>query len=298
MEYHMTETVPEILGILGQADGRAMILAGGTDLMIDLEEGRKAASVLVDITRTKELHGIRQEDGELVIGGAATLTEVSRSPLVRQYFPSLARGAGVVGSLQIRNLGTLAGNVITAQPAADGAMSLAPLAPVFVIESCTGTRRAGMEEMYAGFGKSSLDSSRELVTQIRIPLPGETEAASFIRLELRRSLALPMLNAAAMVKVDQGIVQWARITMGPVGVGPKRAYEAEKWLAGREFNSGNRKEAAGKVLLDASPRSNPLRGSREYRMEVLPVLIERALEDIAQQLSLKAERRSGLWQNC
>lgn len=150
-----------------------------------------------------------------------------------------------------------------------------------------------MEEMYAGFGKSSLDSTRELVTQIRIPLPGTMEAASFIRLELRKSLALPMLNAAAMANVEHGIVRWVRITMGPVGVGPKRAYEAEKWLTGREFSSGNREKAAAKALLDASPRSNPLRGSREYRMEVLPVLIERALEDIARQLSAKAEGRRG-----
>lgn len=286
MEYYIAAQIQDILRLLEEGDGKAMILAGGTDLMIDLEEGRKEASTLIDVTRVKELRRIWLEESELVIGAAATLTEISRSPLVRRYLPSLAKGAGVVGSLQIRNAATLTGNVVTAQPAADGAMALAPLDPVFVIESQAGSRRAGMEEMYAGFGKSTLDSSRELVTQIRIPLPGEGEAAAFIRLELRRSLALPMLNTAAMAKIEGGKVRWARIAMGPVGVGPKRAKKAEEWLSGQIFDWENIKKASEKALLDASPRSNPLRGSREYRMEVLPVLIQRAFRSIAAQLTL------------
>lgn len=287
MKYYIAQSIPDIVSRLEQADGDAVILAGGTDLMIDLEEERKKASLLVDITRVKELRRIDVVGEELVIGGAATLTEISESPLVRQYVPSLSHGTGVVGSRQIRNMGTLAGNVVTAQPAADGAMSLAPLNPSFVIASAAGTRTAGMEEMYAGFGKSSLDCKRELITQIRIPLPKEGEAASFVRLELRKSLALPMLNVAVMAGIHEGSLSFARIAMGPVGVGPKRAHEAENWLRGREFTMDHIRTAADMALLDAAPRSNPLRGSREYRMAVLPVLIRRAFESIAGQLSIE-----------
>lgn len=291
MKYHVATQISEILALLKEAEGKAMILAGGTDLMIDLEEGRKSASVLVDITGVKEMRGIWLEDGELVIGAGETLTEISRSPLVKQQVPSLAMGAGVVGSRQIRNIATLTGNVVTAQPAADAAMALSTLNPVFVIESYMGTRRAGMKDMYAGFGRSTLDSSRELVTQIRIPLPGEGEAAAFIRLELRKSLALPMLNASVMAKIADGRVGWTRIAMGPVGVGPKRAHKAEEWMAGQEFNQDNIRRAAKMALSDASPRSNPLRGSREYRMAVLPVLLERAFQSIAEQLSINLKGR-------
>lgn len=286
MNYLTATSVAEAVHHLQQAEGKAMVLAGGTDLMIDIDEKKKHAELLIDVMRIPSIRSIREEDGQLVIGAAATLTEIARSPLVNKYFPSLAKGAGTVGSLQIRNVGTLVGNVVTAQPAADAAMSLAPLDPLFVIQSAVGSRTAKMEDMYAGFGKSTLDSSRELVTEVRLPLPGPGEAASFIRLELRKSLALPMLNAAVMAKVEAGQLVWTRITMGPVGVGPKRAVQAEQWFSGRTFDKANIEAAAQMVLLDAQPRSNPLRGSREYREQTLPVLVKRAFFDIADQLSV------------
>lgn len=281
MNYVIPKTIDEALEELQKYDGSARVIAGASDLLIDIETGKIKADTLVDIMKIPELRGIKVENGYLVIGAAATLTEIARSPLVLQYFPSLAKGAGTVGSLQIRNSATLMGNVLTAQPAADAAMSLAPLAPEFEIRSSEGTRTWGMEEMYAGFGKTSVDCHRELVTFVRIPLPEEGEASAFVRLELRKSLSLPMLNAAAMAHVENGIVSWARITMGPVGVGPVRARQAEEFLAGKPFTEENMTLAGEKALLDANPRSNPLRGSKEYREATLPVLIKRALMEIS-----------------
>lgn len=285
MKYVIAKTIDEAVEALYVNNGNARIIAGASDLMIDMETGKISAQALVDITKIDELKTIKIENDELIIGAAATLTEIARSPIVNKYYPSLAKGAGTVGSLQIRNSATLMGNVITAQPAADAAMSVAPLAPIFEIVSKQGTRTATISEMYAGFGKTSVDCTKELVTFVRIPLPKENEAASFIRLELRKSLSLPMLNAAAMAHIENGKVLWARITMGPVGVGPTFAKQAQEWLVGKELTEENMEYAGNLALKDANPRSNPLRGSKEYREQTLPVLVKRALAEIKSQLA-------------
>ena len=287
MNYIIAKSAAEALDALLGGEGNALIIAGGSDVMVDIEAGKLAPQTLVDVTAAEDMKGIRVEGGQLVIGAAVTLTEIARSPMVRQYFPSLCKGAGSVGSLQIRNSATLVGNVVTAQPAGDAAMAVAPLDPKFVVLSKDGTREVPMGEMYAGFGKSTLNSAAE-VKEVRIPLPADDEKASFVRLELRKSLSLPMLNVAAMAKVTDGIVQWARITMGPVGVGPTRALEAEEWLKGKALTPENMTEAGTLALRNAKPRSNPLRGSKEYREHALPILVRRSLEGIAKQMGLLA----------
>ena len=146
-----------------------------------------------------------------------------------------------------------------------------------------------MTDMYAGFGKSTVDPSRELVTQVKIPLLEADEAAAFETLELRRSLSLPMLSASAMVKLVDGKIAKVCITMAPVGVGPVRAAVAEEYLLGKEPTNEVLKKAGELALENANPRSNPLRGSREFRIDTLPVMVRRALEDCCKQI---AERKA------
>lgn len=286
MKYLIAESVQEALQALADAGGKAIILSGGTDLVLDADAGKKPADMFVDVMRIPELKEIAVENGHIEIGAAVTLTEIARSPVIREAYPSLAQGCGSVGSLQIRNAATLTGNVISAQPAADGAMALAPLDPEFTIAGPDGERILTMQEMYAGFGRSAIDPYRELVTKIRIPCPRKNQAASFVRLELRKSLSLPMLNCAATAVLTEGKAEMVRITMGPVGIGPKHAEKAETWLTGREWIRENLKTAGKMALEDAAPRSNPLRGSKEYREMTLPVIIERALLDIGRQLGV------------
>ncbi len=286
MDYCISQSVQDALQALKEADGKGMVLAGGTDLVLDAESGKKPVTTFVDIMRIPEMRELKEEDGRIIIGGAVTLTEITRSPLIKRYYPSLAKGCGTVGSLQMRNIATLVGNVLSAQPAADGAMALAPLIPTFTVVSQAGSREMKMEEMYAGFGRSAIDSTREIVTRIAVPVPRDGEAAAFVRLELRKSLSLPMLNAAARAWLVDGIVAEVHINMGPVGVGPKRALTAEKWLTGKALTAENAKEAGRLALQDAKPRSNPLRGSKEYREATLPVIVERALKDIGRQLGV------------
>lgn len=287
MNYQNVLSVHDALSLLESHNGKARIIGGGTDLVIDVNEGKVSPDLLIDITKIPSLNEIKIQDNKLLIGSAVTLTTIARSELVKKHAPSLAKAAGTVGSLQIRNIATLAGNVINAQPAADGAMMLSALGATFIIENKDGAREVDMPHMYAGFGKSTLDSSLELLTTIIVPCQGENEASEFMRLELRKSLALPMLNAGVMAKIVDNQVVWARISMGPVGVGPKRATTAENWFAGKAFTLENIKEASRLALEDAAPRSNPLRGSKEYRTQTLPVLIERGFLSIANQLNIE-----------
>lgn len=289
MEYIIPKTIDSALGSLLSANGNGCIIAGGTDIVVEIEEGKRSPEKLIDIMSIEELKTIAIDDNTLVIGAGVTLTEIVQSNLIKQYFPSLSKGCSSIGSLQIQNSATLIGNVVTAQPAADGAMALAPLNPTFTVVSSEGKAYLSMSEMYSGFGKSIIDGSREIVTEVRVPLPSTEEAAAFYRLVMRDNLSLPMLNTSAMVKVENGKFVWARIAMGPVGVGPVRAVEAEKWLAGKEVTMENLAEAGKLSLKNANPRSNPLRGSREYREQTLPIIVRRVLTDAVGQLGLLIE---------
>ncbi|MFB0917785.1 MAG: FAD binding domain-containing protein [Clostridiaceae bacterium] len=288
MNYVNARTVEEALDALKLANGTGRILAGGTDFMLDLEQGKFNCETIVDITGVPEMSGITLEDDYLVIGSAVTLDTIAKDSLVKEYFPSLAKGCNVIGSRQIRNIATLGGNVTTAQPAADGGIALACFDPEFVVVDHGGERRLKVEEMYVGFGKSAVDPTFQILTKIRVPIPDKkSEAASFVRLELRKSLSLPMLNVSAKIRMGDGIIESARIHMAPVGVGPVRAIEAEEFLTGKKLDKDSIAEAALLALKNANPRSNPLRGSREYREQTLPVLVKRALEDIAVQLGIE-----------
>lgn len=286
MKYVIARTAGEALGALTLENGKALIMAGGSDIMVELIEEKRNEDILIDVTQAKDMKGIRVENEHLVIGAAATMTEIHNNQIVKEYFPSLAKGCGSVGSLQIRNSATLAGNVVSAQPAADGAMALAPLNAQFVVLTTQGTKIVPFSEMYAGIGKSKLDPHREVIKEIRIPLSEADEKASFIRLELRKSLSLPMLSVSAMLKYKEGRVEWSRICMAPVGVGPVRAEKAEEYLWGKALTPDVMAKAGELAAENASFRSNPLRGSKEYRRHSLPVLVRRALEDIAGQLGV------------
>ena len=135
-----------------------------------------------------------------------------------------------------------------------------------------------MEKLYAGVGKSILDSSTQIVTRIQFPALLKNQGSAYERLEQRKALALPMLNVAVVVSLADNQFQWARIVMAPVGPGPVRATEAEAFLKGADVTLENIEKAAAAARAQANPRSSALRGSREYRLEVLPVLVRRALE--------------------
>lgn len=278
-EYCLAQSISDALRALQDSRGQARIVAGGTDLVLDVHDGKHLVHKLVDITRIPELTGIKLESNFIKIGAGVTHSQVAQSPLIKQYLPALAEGSGRVGSLQIRNIATLAGNVVNAQPAADAAVALTALGAVVEILGANGYQSMEIEKTYLDVGKSAVDSSCQLVTAIKVPLPGKNESSSFVRLDQRKALALPMLNVAAAVALDLALHKfiWARIVMAPVGPGPVRAYEAEALLQDAPIDPDLILKAAQTAAAQANPRSSLIRGSREYRLQVLPVLVKRAL---------------------
>lgn len=282
-DYLLPETIEQALNQLADYQGKARIMAGGTDLLLDLKEGKKEAGILVDITRIAVLRAITLDNGLVRIGAAVTHNQAAKSHIIQEKATVLAQAARSVGSLQIRNTGTVVGNVLNAQPAADTAVALTALGAVAEIMSPAHKEYLPVEELYAGLGKSTVDSTSQLVTAVQFPALAKNQGSAFERLEQRKALALPMLNVAVVVTLSGDEFAWARIVMAPVGTKPVRATEAEAMLKGARVTVEVIEKAAAAAIAQANPRDSALRGSREYRLEVLPVLVRRALESAVKQ---------------
>lgn len=304
-EFYAPCRLEEALDILTRFGGEARVIAGGTDLLPELREGSKKPRCLVDVKRIPGLRDIAREGDWLRIGAAVTHAEVEAHPLVRQFATALAEAAAQVGSPQVRNLGTVVGNVVNAQPAADTAIALVALGGVLEVASASGTSLVPVEDCYAGVGLSRVDSTREVVTAVRVPYaparcapgrrdaPGQasdagggpTWASAFERLARRKALALPVINVAVWVAVEDGVFRDARLAVGPVAPHPFRAREAEGWLRGQPVTPAAVAEAAARAAAESNPRSSPLRGPAEYRREMVEVLTCRALMRATQSLA-------------
>ncbi|MEW8958799.1 MAG: FAD binding domain-containing protein [Moorella sp. (in: firmicutes)] len=277
-EYLIANSTEEALAMLAARPG-ARIIAGGTDLVIDLKEEKRQVNTLVDVSRIPELKVIEEKDGEIILGGAVTHAEAAAAKLIRKKLPALAAAAAAVGSPQIRNVGTLGGNVVNAQPAADTAVALVALGAVATILGSAGERRVPVENLFEGVGRSKVDSGREILTHFSIPIWGDGEGSAFKRLSPRRALSLPMLNTAVRVQVRGGRCTRARICIAPVAPRPFLCEEAAAILVGAEPRPEVIARAAAAAKEAARPRDSLLRGSGAYRKEMTAVLVGRALEE-------------------
>jgi hypothetical protein len=184
--YQKPKSVPEALFLLEQSAGRGRVIAGGTDLVLQLRRRDHTADLLVDITGIDEIKRIGEDEEWILIGAAVPHAEVAGSPLILREARALAEGCGRVGSPQIRNVATLMGNVISAQPAADGAVPLMALEAEIRVASKAGERWIPMEEAYLGVGRSAIDASCEVATEIRFRKPGNDGQTKFFCVSAHR----------------------------------------------------------------------------------------------------------------
>lgn len=275
--YLVASSVEDALGKLAQLGDSGRLIAGGTDLVLQAQRGQCPARAVVDLTRIPGLSEIREQDGYVVIGAAATHAEIAASPLIRTSAPLLAQACASIGGPQIRNVGTLAGNVVNALPAADGAVALFALNAQVEIATLPGPAWVPIAELYRGVGECTLDPCAEMVTAIRFHSLDAYAGCAFQRLARRRVLALPIVNAAVVVRVDEGTVSDARIAVGPVAPTPFRAAAAERVLIGSAPTAALVAQAAKLAARDAQPRSSLLRGTATYRTAMVEVLVRRAL---------------------
>jgi carbon-monoxide dehydrogenase medium subunit len=278
--YEIPTSVEEALAILARYDGQARLIAGGTDLIIELQEAKSGPECLVDVTRIPGLDRIEQEGDRIILGANVTFRQIKESCLVQEQARALAEAAGSVGALQIQTVATLSGNVASALPAADGSIALTALDAEVEIAGPAGKGWRPIGDLFLGPGQSAVDPTRQMITAIRFAALGPGQGSAWERIGRRRALVLPILNCAVSVALngDGQQVQWARIGLGPVAPVPFRARQAEAFLAGRPATEETFVQAAEIAAGEAHPRTSLLRASKEYRTEVLPVLVRQALE--------------------
>ncbi len=279
-EYFLPQNVDEALDILEKYRGTARIIAGGTDIVPASRKGQMDIKAVVDITNIKGLNFLSLEDATVRIGPLLTHTQVARSSLIREKGMALAEGASRVGSPQVRNVGTVAGNIINAQPGADTVIPLIALDGSVTVKSKQAERTIPLINLFTGIGKTIIDSTKEIVTSISFPALGEGEASAAVRLAKRKTLVLPVLTVAVKITLDdeKKIFVGAVIAAGPVATTPFRCSGAERLLIGSHVNSESIRGVAQEAAKEAKPRTSLLRGTSEYRKAMVEVLVERAIK--------------------
>jgi carbon-monoxide dehydrogenase medium subunit len=272
--YERPDRLADAIAVLADAGERARILAGGTDLIIRLRDGSIRPDVVVDVKRVADVDGgIHESDGRLVIGGRAVMTDIAAHPTVRRWFSGLAESAAVVGSVQIRNRATLAGNIGNASPAADTVPSLLVHDATVVVRGSGGERRIPIDAVFVRSGVTTI-ARDEVITAIELPLAGGPSGSAHQRRTRRRGHDLASVTVACTVAAD-GV---ARLAFGSVGPRPLLRTELSGILADAGRPEGERRTIIDGLFADAVPSASSMRASPDYRLAMLRVLGWRALE--------------------
>ena len=279
--YHKPETVEEALELLCHYDGSARVIGGGTDILVEARRGlRQPIEAIVDATGIAGLDTISHDQDYIVIGCGVTHTRIVSDKRVIRYGACLAESCGVIGGPQVRNTGTLAGNVAHALPAGDGTIGLLALGGEVEIASTTGTRWMPAKDTFMGPGKSVIDRHREVLTRLRFKPTGAREGSAFHRVMRPQGLCLPIISMAARLEVDENIITAASISMGPVGPVPWFAEPVAAVLVGGTTSTEQYKKAAEHALDNVTLRASKYRATKEYRATMirtyLPIILAKA----------------------
>jgi len=284
--YINAASTDEVVKTLAERGAGARIVAGATDLILELERGvRKGIETLVDVTRIPNLDQIILDEDEVVhLGPLVTHNHCAASKLIRERAYPLARACWEVGAPQIRNRGTVAGNLITASPANDTITPLMALGASITLLSVRGERTLPLKDFYTGVRKTVMQTD-EMLVDISFPAMTSTQRGTFIKLALRRAQAISVVNVAVILDISTGstrglkadTVKSASITLGAVAPTIIHAEEAEQFLAGKKLNGKNIAQAA-QLTMQASRPIDDIRGSAAYRREMVRVCTERGLQ--------------------
>ena len=259
-EYFRPESLDELLALLSVHGPHARLLAGGTDLMVRARKADDARLVVVDVKRVAALRpDVIRVDNTVRIGARAVMTDIVDDATIRRHFPALVEAALVVGSVQIRNRATIAGNVCNASPAADTAPALLAYGALVNVIGTGGSRTLPLDDFFTGPGRTTLRQG-EVILSIDLPMPVEPEGGAFERLTRRHGVDLAIVNLCCVVR-ESGA---ARFALGAVGPRPILV-------------ECRRDTPIEDIVSRATPRSD-LRGGADYRMAMLPILARRALQ--------------------
>lgn len=274
-EYYIAKEVGDALQALAEKPGSARVIAGGTDLLLDLQQGRESPiERLVDVTAIPEMSRIEEKEGLLFIGAGVPLNRITASNLVRQNFQCLFEACGQIGGLQVRNTATLGGNVGHALPAADGTIALLALGATAEIATLESRKWMPVEELFLGPGVSVLDHSSEFIVGFHIPYRQLNSGSAFKRVMRPQGVAIAILNMAVWMKKGPGIIDDIHIAIGPAGPVPFRAHQTENFLRGQSLEQGVISRGVEIMLSEVHFRTSPHRSTSTYREHVSGVILE------------------------
>jgi carbon-monoxide dehydrogenase medium subunit len=286
--YINATTIQEVITVLGEKQERSRIVAGGTDLILELERGvRKGIDTLVDVSRIPDLNRITLDKKDVIhLGPLVTHNDCVASKLINKSAYPLARAAWEVGAPQIRNRGTIAGNLITASPANDTITPLMALGAIVTLRSTRGERTIPLKEFYTGVRKTVMQAD-EMLVDISFPAVKRSQRGTFIKLALRRAQAISLVNVAIVLDLTPvNTIKSAVITLGAVNPTIVHAEEAEKFLENKKLTGDNIARAAELAVQAAHPIDD-VRGSAAYRHEMVRVITSRGLTAILNKAEQK-----------
>ncbi len=273
--YFKPASVAEAVELSGKLAGDCGFMAGGTDVLVELRSRKATLGNIISLKEIKGLSYIHLNEAELLIGAMTTLRELETSSIIKEKFTVLHDAVQQIGSVQIRNVGTLGGNICSSLPSADSAAPLLVLEARLRITGPAGDKEIALKDFFTGPGKNVLLPS-EVVREIVIPVPSRNAAAAYIKLGRRKAMEIPLLGAAVYLDFEENdICKEARVALTTMAPTPIRAPQAEAALVGGKVDESSLKLAGEQANLDACPRSSR-RCSEEYRRKVLPVLVRRA----------------------
>ncbi len=298
-QYIRPASISEALQALASPPGPALPIAGGTDLLLDLEQGRHSpVHTLVDLTSIPAMNVLETRGSELFVGAAVPLNRIARHPLSMRHAQALVEACDLVGGPQVRNVATLGGNVAHALPAADGTIALLALDAAAEIAGPTGVRRVPFGGLFLGPGKSVLKHGEELLVGFYIPLVktlkvsakrsldklerAETfrvsQASCFKRIMRPQGVALPIINLAISLEREDDEIKDIRVAVGPGAPTPWLARETEQVLMGKPLNDDTFHAALEALLARVGFRSSARRASADYRRHLVQGLFKDTLE--------------------
>jgi len=297
-DYLRPQTLEETLSLLNQHGKKAKLIAGGTDVIVMIKQKVMMPEVLISLRGIPGLDQI-QYDGSLRIGAMVTHRAIEKSEVIRSDFSALADAADVLGSVQIRNVATLGGNICTAAPSADTATPLLVLGTQVKIKSLSEERTVPIEDFFTGPGETTLKRG-EVVTEFIIPKPLPHTGSAYWKLQRRLALDLPILGVSVLLSLDRGTVSCSdmlcttspissilhtmekdelmckevRIALGVAAPTPIRTLKAENLLRGKKISDELLDEVANTASIEAQPRDS-IRGEAWYRKDMIQVLVKR-----------------------
>jgi len=277
MEYRAPSSLGEALAILKDYQGKAKLLAGGTDLIPKMKKRVVVADLIIDLNQIAGLDRIELRKEGLCIGALARLTEIMEASAVKEKAPALAQAIGIMASPPIRNRGTIAGNLGTASPAADTAPPLLVLNASVRLKSSGGERIVPLADFFLGPGET-VKRPDEMLTEVIIPFQEGTSA--FLKLGRRKAFTLSIASAAAFARIRGGKMEEVRVALGAVAPTPIRGRKVEEALKGKEPNKENIAQAAEWIRNEVNPISD-VRASAEYRRDMSCVLTQRVLGKVS-----------------